>query len=1387
MRSEPSAGEPSGPPGARRRRSGVRLARAFAWVLIGLAGLLTALLVIGLVLLQTDRGRDRVRLFALGRLRAMVQGRVEVARLGGDFLHSVELEGLSISGPAGEPLMAVERFRVDYDVGGFLRREVLLGDVDLVEPSINLVQDSVGEWNYLKILPFLRPREEPDPKVPGGWGSVVRLGTLNIVNGRLSAVTEAPGQTFATRSHRVDVSRLNGRVELEIAARAGEDRKRFATEDLSFLLAEPRLSVRELDARAIVTPEGVDLERFLLRTAATELSGAGTVRDPAAPVLDLTFRADPLALEEVRGFAPAVPFDGTVSGSVKLAGPADSLDLTLREFVLRTSRSRVEVDGKVTTGGSPVMEGQLVLAPLDPADGRAAWPRYPVREPLQARLSARGSRERMAVEGEVAFGATTGALSGTVGYSGKDPVYDLQAAVQRLDLEDLLHEASWRSLVNAELRLSGKGREAAVEGSIRDSRVRGHHLVAGSLRGRASADAFRLDALHLELPRSAVRAAGVVPFSRPVNVEFSAVSRDLRDLYPAGGPMPAARFEAQGRVAGPLSGLDVGVELAADSLATKGVVLDTLAASAALTDVGGPGFRMALDAWGAGIRAPGGTAVDSLNLRAGMAGDTVGVTLALEVDSLRSAEAHTAIRMGGGAPRIVLDHAVFTRGTQVWRLREPGLLTFQDGEVRFDDFVLAENGQRVRLDGTLSLSGRQDVRFALENLALEELQALAGVPPRATGVLDASGSIRGTARVPVIESRLSMVRARAGGLAVERLAGRIDYAARRLGVKMEVTPDSITRGDGEGAGSLVIRGHFPVDLGFQGVARRFPDEAIDLAVESRALDLAALRPRSATGSQETGRLQLDLRLAGRPSAPLLEGRFSVGESRVGGLAVSRLSGEIGYAERELRLNAELVPKATPAASGPEGQPTLSAGEGDAGSVLLRGTFPVDLTVGPVARRVPDRPIDLRLSSRDMSLALLQALSPLITEASGPLNLAVHLTGTPTSPRYDGEITVRDGAFRIGAEGARYSGLNGAVRFDNDRISLDEMRIASPGGEARLTGGIALQDLTLGEIDARLAARRFTLLDEDGKELIVDADIGVTGTTRQPEIAGTLNVEQMEWPLPERSDKDVINVDEAIMYVRATGDTVPADPAAPDAWRETRLDVDVTIEDDAILKNEKALIVLEGDLSIDKPRGADRPALAGSVQVVRGYYADFGKRFEVAQGEVQFYGTPDLDPGLNVVAVTSVDNSDTGEEVEVTLTLGGSVREPTLDVASNPPYEKSEIFSLLLFGTTTPGQGEETRFQDTMARVATGQATGALASELGLDILEIQPGVGAEGGTGIRAGKYVAPDVFVTYTQASGPLQESQFGVQYRLSRKLTLETRAGSRQFGADILYQFQY
>jgi autotransporter translocation and assembly factor TamB len=313
---------------------------------------------------------------------------------------------------------------------------------------------------------------------------------------------------------------------------------------------------------------------------------------------------------------------------------------------------------------------------------------------------------------------------------------------------------------------------------------------------------------------------------------------------------------------------------------------------------------------------------------------------------------------------------------------------------------------------------------------------------------------------------------------------------------------------------------------------------------------------------------------------------------------------------------------------------------------------------------------------------------------------------------------------------------------------------------------------------------------------VNATVTLTGSTAAPEITGRVEVDEMIYRLPERSRRDVIDLDQAVVYVDLPGSRPGGmvQERSPSLWNRTRLDIEVTVTDDAILTASNARVEIAGDLSLYKPAGIGTPTLSGTLDVLGGYYEEFGKRFVIEEGEIFFYGTPEPNPGLHIVASHTVPQVAGAGDVDIRIILGGTLKDPTIDLESTPSFDKSEIISIALFGTPSVPTGQQGRFEETVTGLFVGTLAAplqdALAGELGLDAIEYTQRTEATGDVAnlFRVGKFITPDVYVTVEQEVGGTEDSQaVGLRYQITRQFTVQGSAGTRQSGVDLFWEFAY
>jgi autotransporter translocation and assembly factor TamB len=573
----------------------------------------------------------------------------------------------------------------------------------------------------------------------------------------------------------------------------------------------------------------------------------------------------------------------------------------------------------------------------------------------------------------------------------------------------------------------------------------------------------------------------------------------------------------------------------------------------------------------------------------------------------------------------------------------------------------------------------------------------------------------------------------------------------------------------EGAQSVEVDGSMALTAG---------TSDLDFAIEQLHLIEVARMTGQPSGDWE-GQLTINGSLGGTLEAPIIAIDGDVSAGRIRGFRFARIQGDAGYADRNARVNFTVT---TPT----EGH-----------DIVLTGEVPIDLALVTGVDRIPNRPINLNVRGRNTDMSLLGAFIPGLTDLQGPVDLRIDFRGTTEEPRFEGLATLEAGRFRVAATGVTYRDIVGQVAFNNDRVRIERLTGTDGArGTFAASGEIEMENLQLGAIDIALDVQQLRVLEQRRQQVQVGGSITLTGTTASPLIGGQVEVEEAIYRLPEQSKKQIIDLDEATLYVEIPGIVGTQRARSPSLWTRTRLDLVVRVTDDAIFTASNARIEIEGDLSLFKSSGTNVPTFSGTLTVLRGFYEEFAQRFEIQEGEVFFFGTPELNPGLHIVATRTVQNVEQVGDVELQIIVGGTLSNPTIDLESTPPYDKSEIIAIALFGSPNPSTAsEQDQLKGTVTRVATGALASiplqrALASEVGLDSIEISQREETSGKTAtlFRVGKFITPDVYITAEQEVGGEEDRQaVGIRYKVSRIFALQATVGTRQSAVDLFWEFSY
>ncbi|HXI21028.1 MAG TPA: hypothetical protein VNH46_08090, partial [Gemmatimonadales bacterium] len=128
-----------------RRFLGRLMGAAMLAVIPALLGLLAAIL-------YTAPGHRLLGRLAGQELTAVLRGRFTLRQVRGSFLHSVEIDSLSVLDTLGQPFADIPRVSVRYALPGLLTGRIVLRDVDVVRPRLRVIKRANGRLNFQEIL-----------------------------------------------------------------------------------------------------------------------------------------------------------------------------------------------------------------------------------------------------------------------------------------------------------------------------------------------------------------------------------------------------------------------------------------------------------------------------------------------------------------------------------------------------------------------------------------------------------------------------------------------------------------------------------------------------------------------------------------------------------------------------------------------------------------------------------------------------------------------------------------------------------------------------------------------------------------------------------------------------------------------------------------------------------------------------------------------------------------------------------------------------------------------------------------------------------------------------------------------------------------------------------
>jgi hypothetical protein len=588
-------------------------------------------------------------------------------------------------------------------------------------------------------------------------------------------------------------------------------------------------------------------------------------------------------------------------------------------------------------------------------------------------------------------------------------------------------------------------------------------------------------------------------------------------------------------------------------------------------------------------------------------------------------------------------------------------------------------------------------------------------------------------------------------------------------------------------------------------AGTFGRPADALQVSLKNIDVATVDALMLRPPQLSGRLNATGTIRGTKDAPLVNAEFQVSQGGFANFRYDSFNGTVDYAGKGLTLDAKLQQNPT----------TYITAKGYVPTAVFTAASPEARAAAHGGAVAQEDSIALHVESTPIDLGLVQGFTTALTDVKGTLQANVDITGSAADPHPEGTVSLANGSLTVPQTGVTYTNLQGQIDLLTDKVHINNISVLDNHQNAlSITGDLAVHEQQVGAVLLNITARDFKVIDNKMGNVRINSDVQLGGELRTPRVEGDLSVETGS-----------LNLDEIITLVSdsayATSQTeyltkaqeAEAPPATPTPFDALTMDVHVTVPDDLVVKASNLQapnapiglgainLTLGGDVRATKQPGSP-VALVGVVNTIRGNYDFQGRRFEILRdGTVRFDGAPlnEMDPILDIRTRRLISG------VEARVNVRGTLKQPDIVLASTPPLEQADILSLIVFNQPVNqlGEGDQIsllqRAQSMAAGAVVGELSQSVGNALGLDTFEIDLAPQSGGGPQVTVGQQLGQNLYVKVQQGVGNQNQTNFIVEYELTRWLRLQTnvlQGSSTQqqlfqrmqgSGVDLLFFFSY
>ena len=1275
-------------------------------VMIVIAGLVVSVT-------QTDYGQNQVRRYVQSWIAGKTHGTFYVGRIRGGLFRGVTIDSVEIRDEKDSLFLAAGRIRIRYDMRDLFDRRVLLSHVDVQRLNLRLNEQADGKWNYQHIFPS-------GQKKPRGttlkFGDFIVIDSADLHNANVTlGLKWKPADSLRGYKRDSVIRKALGSLTRETPG--NQWRQEFRSTDEGF--------------RHIYRFRNIDASFGYARIA--DPDSAGRMFRVTRASLDVS---DPPL--EVKRLAVDVRHVG------------DSIWLNSPGFELPASKGRIP-SGKLVWGGGIPMRYNIHIVGDQVALNDIAWvyPTLPTTGGGRLDLFINNVRHPRVIDYAVKkmdIRSTSSHLTGDMTYGVGGPILvlkdvNLQASPLDFRLIRVFNgkpfPLPWNGQLTGYVRGPGgpltRFRIADTKFTFADANVRG---ATSRFSARGDVDIYQpaftvfhgldvnLETLDLRtmqaLSPAFLALKGTVSGSTRLDSLWLDVRFSGADLVHHDGDLPVSRITGNGRITTHDEYMSYDLDLQGTPLH-----MTTLAHSYPDIPLRGPytgpvritgqpvdlGVDLSLAGAGGTITYKG--RVDSNLPTYGAHGTGTVANLDLRT-LLENSKAPKTMLAGNYFIDFVGDSLVVGSGT---------LGGSMSGTV--DRLKIASSRASVRLNNGVALI---DTLVVSSDVAHANAAGSVGLIPGMEGRLAFNVSVDSLADVQRYIGRTA--------IAADSLEGSLRVAGELKGTKDLLSLDGTMSGRQlfiEGRSIERITGKFSLGgLPDKPTGRvAFNADTIRLG----AFGFTALNATADVTSKTTATFSAKVTSEGGVV------------SHIGGAA--RRAGDTTFVA--LDSGTVTVSSGSSYMLEAPAHAMLMPGGGSLDSLMLRHSSTARLAIRDV--RLTGDSVRGNLRTDSVDIGVFEAFVPGFQQAHGSLVANVDVRGTVKQPIIDGQFRLKNASATLTNVGLAIEKVNADVLLERDTVFIQRM-VAETNRDRRGTlgvqGFVSLQEYRNPVFNLRAQFRNFHVIERPGLaslDISTDQDLTLNGPYRSARVTGAVRVDRGTIYIPELLTKQIVDLSDP--EFAGIVDTLLARdrkllPETPSAFARnlTLENVAVNIGDAVWLRSSEANVKLGGSLNVTLGRSLrtgerSQLALEGTLNAVRGTYRltlvdpFVQPTFDVASGSLRFFGTPDLNPTLDIRAIHTIrqpnQRSANLRDIRVRVNIAGTLSRPTLtlDNPDNIPLSQSDLLSYLITGEpaialdNSPGL-YRSQLASFALRYGSTLLTSAIPRNL-VDIVEIQTG------------------------------------------------------------------